>query len=260
MAPLPTLFVSHGAPTTIIDPDSPARTFLTGLGDKIDRPNAIVSITAHWVTGAPKVGAAAHPETIHDFYGFPQELYEMEYPASGNPSLAHEIDRLLREAGFDSRIDEKRGLDHGTWSPLKLMYPEADIPVVQLSVRRSDPAHHLALGQALVPLRNQGVLVMGSGSTTHNLGDFTYGSATAAPWAQAFEDWLRENLEAGDWEALVAYRREAPNGERAHPSEEHLMPLFAALGAAGENAKTETLHSGIEHGSIGMSAFAFSSP
>jgi len=260
MAPLPTLFVSHGAPTTIIDPDSPARTFLTGLGDKIDRPNAIVSITAHWVTGAPKVGAAAHPETIHDFYGFPQELYEMEYPASGNPSLAHEIDRLLREAGFDSRIDEKRGLDHGTWSPLKLMYPGADIPVVQLSVRRSDPAHHLALGQALVPLRNQGVLVMGSGSTTHNLGDFTYGSATAAPWAQAFEDWLRENLEAGDWEALVAYRREAPNGERAHPSEEHLMPLFAALGAAGENAKTETLHSGIEHGSIGMSAFAFSSP
>jgi len=259
MRALPTVFVSHGSPTTIIDKDSPARAFLSDLGERLGRPKAIVSVTAHWVTGTPKVGAAEHPETIHDFAGFPQELFEMQYPAPGDAELAGRVAQLLHEAGFDRRLDEGRGLDHGTWSPLKLMYPVADVPVVQMSVQRSDPRHHLALGVALSSLREEGILVLGSGSTTHNLGNFEYGSHDAMPWAVAFENWLAQTVEANDWETLLDYRANAPYGERAHPSEEHFMPMFVALGAAGENAVPEILHQGIEHGSIGMSAFAFNS-
>ncbi len=259
MRSLPTVFVSHGSPTTLIEQNSPARAFLSGLGERLGRPKAIVSITAHWVTGAPKVGAVEAPETIHDFAGFPQELFDMQYPARGDAELAGRVAQSLREAGFDSRLDERRGLDHGTWSPLKLMYPEADVPVVQMSVQRSDPRHHLALGAALSSLGEEGVLVLGSGSTTHNLGNFEYGGREAMPWAEAFENWLAQTIEANDWEALLDYRANAPYGERAHPSEEHFMPLFVALGAAGKRAVPEILHRGIEHGSIGMSAFAFNS-
>jgi len=260
MQSLSTLFVSHGSPTTIIERHSPARAFLAGLGDQFERPSAILSVTAHWVTGVAKVGATETPETIHDFYGFPEELFQMTYPAPGDAALAERVHGLLRSARIDTITDPERGLDHGTWAPLKLMYPEAEIPVAQLSVQRANAAHHVALGQALAPLRDEGVLILGSGSTTHNLSEFSLTNRDVSPKAKDFDDWLGDRIWAGDREALINYRAEAPHAEWAHPTDEHLMPLYVAMGAAGEKAVGRVLHQGIEHGNIGMSAFAFNSP
>jgi len=256
---LPSLFVSHGAPTLPLT-DAPARTFLAGLGTQFPRPKAILMISAHWDTEQPMVNAVAVNETIHDFSGFPRALYEMRYPAPGSTELAERVCDLLCAAGLASATDRKRGLDHGAWVPLSLMYPDADIPVVQLSVQSHlGPAHHLQLGRALAPLRAEGVLIIGSGSFTHNLMEFRGQplAATAPGWVTEFAEWCATALAEGRVCDLLTYRRLAPSAARNHPSEEHFLPLFVALGAGGEDAKATQLHTSATHGILRMDVFAF---
>lgn len=258
---LPSLFLSHGAPTLPLT-DSPARTFLAGLGDRLPRPNAILVISAHWETARPLVNAVVSNETIHDFYGFPRALYEMRYPAPGDPALAGRVAQLLQQFGLPCATDQGRGLDHGAWVPLLLMYPQADIPVLQLSVQPElGPKHHLAMGRALAQLRDEGILVIGSGSFTHNLAELRMRSAglddPAPPWVDAFADWVTDALRDGRVGDMLDYRRLAPFARNNHPSEEHFLPLFAALGAAGDNARAERLHSSATYSVLRMDVFAF---
>ena len=258
MAATPSVFVGHGAPTLILEP-APVRTFLAGLAD-IVQPKAIVVASAHWNTAVPTVGAAPAHETIHDFYGFPQPLYALRYPAAGDPVLARRVAGLLEDAGFTTAIDTARGLDHGAWAPLLLAWPDVDVPVVPLSIQASrGPDHHLAVGAALAPLRADGVLVLASGQATHNLADFRGQplDAEAAPYARAFDDWLADRLFAGDRAALVDYRSQAPEGARCHPTDEHLLPLFVALGAGGDGATARALHRSFTYGVLSMAAYAF---
>lgn len=252
------LFVSHGAPTMILE-DMPARAFLSGLGQAIARPRAIVAVSAHWETEAPQVSAAKRPETIHDFYGFPEALYRLNYPAAGAPGLAGSIVEHLNSAGFAAKADPARGLDHGAWAPLLLMYPEADIPVLQLSIQpQRDPAHHIAVGRALAPLRGDGVLVLASGSATHNLRGLDWQGRSGPPdWARDFDEWLARAVTAGDEDGLVNYRTTAPHAVQAHPRDEHLLPLFVAFGAAGAGAKGQRLHASFTHGGLSMAAYRF---
>ena len=249
----PSLFVSHGSPMLPFD-DCPARDFLRGLGQQIGRPRAIVVASAHWDTGTPEVNAVTESGTIHDFYGFARQLYDLRYPAPGDAALAGDI-----AARFRARIDSARGLDHGAWVPLLLMYPDADIPVVQISVQSfRDAAHHIALGRALADLRADNVLVMGSGGFVHNLRALDRGGVNAQgepEWSRAFADWTHGRLMARDDAALVAWREQAPHGAIAHPTPEHFLPLFVAYGAGGE--KTERLHASATYGSLRMDAYAF---
>ena len=254
----PSLFVSHGAPTLALDA-SPAAGFLRTLGPALGTPRAILVVSAHWDTPGFSVSAAERPRTIHDFGGFAPELYELRYPAPGAPELAQRVAELLGAAGIGCDVAAGRGLDHGAWVPLLLMYPEATIPVTQLSVSSSrGPAEHLAVGRALAPLRGEGVLVLASGSATHNLGQLAFGNPEPRAWAAEFEAWLAEKLAAGAVEDLVRYRSLAPNAAVAHPTEEHLLPLFVALGAAGERPKAEVLHSSFQFGTLSMACYAFS--
>ena len=258
MTVLPTLFVSHGSPMLLLQ-DIPARDFFAGLGASLPRPRAIVVASAHWLTDVPAVSTAAKPETVHDFYGFPAELYRVRYPAPGEPDLAREVLGQLRAAGFAAGESVEQGLDHGAWQVLALAYPDADIPVFQLSIQpEQDPAWHLAVGRALASLRQNGVLVIGSGSATHNLRELRRGqNDTTDDWAAAFDDWLAARIEAGDEQALVDYRRTAPNAVRAHPTDEHLLPLYVALGAAGPGARGRRLHASFTSGALSMASYAF---
>jgi 4,5-DOPA dioxygenase extradiol len=197
---------------------------------------------------------------VHDFFGFPPALYEIRYPAPGAPALAARVLELMSQAGLAATLDSRHGLDHGAWVPLRLLYPEADIPVVPISIQHAQgPAHHLAVGRALAPLREEGVLVIGSGSITHNLGDLRmgYGAEREAPYVRPFVDWVEQRLAAGDVEALLDYRRQAPFAQRAHPTDEHLLPLFVALGAAGLHPRAQRIDAGIDHGILAMDIYRF---
>lgn len=255
-ATLPSLFISHGAPTLLTD-RGPTRDFLAALGTNMERPQAIVCISAHWTAPTPMVASTPQPELIYDFGGFPDELYRMTYPAPGDPALAEQIAILLRNQGIGVGQDAARGLDHGAWVPLKLMYPHAEIPVVQLSVQpHLSPAHHLAMGAALRPLREQGVLILASGSATHNLRDF-FGRALDSPpqdYASEFDNWLGEAVSAGDRETLLDYVKKGPHALINHPTPEHFLPLFVAMGAGD---KGRVLHRAFTYGVISMAAFAW---
>jgi len=255
----PSLFLSHGAPTLPLT-DAAAAAFLGKLGGRLERPSAVLVISAHWETAQPTVNAVSRNETIHDFYGFPRPLYELRYPAPGAPDRATQIAELLQAAGFDCKTDERRGLDHGAWVPLLLMYPGADIPVLELSVQpQLGPAHHLRLGSALAPLRQDGVLIIGSGSLTHDLSEFR-GQGVNAPapaWVDGFADWFSARLREGRIDELLDYRRQAPYARKNHPTEEHLLPLFVALGAGGEEARCEPLHVSVMHAILRMDVYAF---
>ena len=257
---LPTLFVSHGSPMLAVE-DSPARRFLQGLARTLPEPRAILVASAHWESmGGPAVSLAQRPETIHDFGGFPQVLYGLDYPAPGAPELAEKAALLLERGGFTVGRSSHRGLDHGAWVPLMLMYPDADIPVTQVSILRgASPADHAALGLALAALREDGVLVIGSGSLTHNLYEFRGGpiDAPVPEWVSTFDTWMAEKLHASDRAALMNYRTQAPSAVRNHPTEEHLLPLFVAMGAAGEGAVAKRLHSSHEYGVLAMDVYAF---
>lgn len=251
---MPTVFLSHGAPTLILE-DTPARAFLASLGKQLPRPRAIVAVSAHWDTDVPAVSLARQPETIHDFYGFPDALYRLRYAAPGAPELAERVARLTGAAH-----DAHRGLDHGAWVPAMLGWPEADIPIFQLSVQPAQsPAHHIALGRKLSALRAEDILVMGSGSATHNLRALVRGGGDSEPepWAQEFDDWLAETVEKGDEAALADYRAQAPNAVDAHPTDEHFLPLHVAYGAAGEGARGRALHRSFTLGNLSMASYAF---
>ena len=256
---LPTLFLSHGAPLLPLM-DSPATSFMKSLAARVERPKAIVVASAHWETQAPEVNAVAVNDTIHDFYGFPRPLYELTYPAPGDPALAERVLGLLAEAGLPGTVDTHRGLDHGAWVPLLLAWPAHDIPVLQVSVQTHlGPAHHEKLGAALAPLRAEGVLIVGSGSFTHDLRRFR-GQAVDAPVqpdVTAFADWMDAAIQAGRHDDLLAYRTRAPHAVQNHPTDEHLLPLYVALGAAGTEAKPEHLHSSAQFSMLRMDAYAF---
>jgi len=259
----PTLFVSHGSPTVAID-RTPAHHFLRALGPRLGKPSAILCVSAHWETEVPALILAPRPPTIHDFYGFPDELYRLRYPAPGSPALAREVAAMLEAAGFEAILDPERGLDHGAWIPLLLMYPAADVPVVQLSVQTDlGPAHHLRLGEVLAPLRERNVLILGSGALTHNLRDAlgrmrAGATSTSEPtprWALEFAAWVEEVIARGDLEALADYRRRAPHAAYAHPTEEHFLPILVAAAAGG--GRGTKLHESFEFGSLAMSVYAF---
>jgi 4,5-DOPA dioxygenase extradiol len=256
---LPTLFISHGSPMHALDAGA-AGTAWARLAARLPRPRALLMISAHWETDRPALTESAQPETIHDFAGFPAPLYRIRYPAPGAPAVAARARALLQQEGFEVLSDPVRGLDHGAWSPLLHMYPDAGTPVVQLSVQTTrGAAHHLALGQALRPLATEGVLIVGSGHMTHNLRDRAPGGEAAPPlaYAQAFRDWIDARVQAGDLAALVDYRSLAPQARRAHPSEEHFLPLFVALGAAADDFRADRVYQGIESGALAMDSYCF---
>lgn len=255
----PAIFVSHGAPLLAIQP-GPAREFLSGLGRTLGRPKAILAVSAHWESGDAAVSAAARPETIYDFYGFPDELYRIAYPAPGAPELAARAKSLLGEKGIAARVHPTRGLDHGAWVPLMLMYPDADVPVTQLTVQTAlGPAHHFELGGALRGLRDEGVLILGSGGATHNLREFgRHPDGTAPPqWVTGFQDWLAQTIEGGKSDDLVRYRGLAPEAARNHPTEEHFLPLFVSAGAGSHGVAGKRIHRSHTFGVFAMDAYRF---
>ena len=260
-APLPAVFVSHGSPMHALEAGGTATgQAWSALGRRLPRPRAILVASAHWETERPALTGSERPQTMHDFYGFPQPLYEIRYPAPGAPALAARARALLSAAGIDARIDAERGLDHGAWTPLLYAYPRADVPVVQVSVQTPlGPRHHLALGAALAPLAREGVLIVGSGHLTHNLRELKSvrdtGVRRAAPYVSEFQEWVRALIEAHDYDRLADYRRLSPAGVRAHPSEEHFLPLFVALGAAGATARAERFVGHVEGGVLAMDAY-----
>ena len=259
MNKLPALFVSPGAPTMIIEP-APAREFLAGFGAAVGRPDAVLVLSAHWDTSAPAVSMAERPETIHDFFGFPQALYRLRYPAPGAPALAQRVAALLHEAGFEVARDPVRGLDHGAWVPMMLMYPQADIPVTQLSIQADlGPAHHHRLGRALAALREENVLILASGSTTHNLSFFRrYALSDPAPdWVNDFREWIAAAVAEGRDSDLLDYRRLAPHALENHPTDEHFLPLFAALGARSPDVPGRRVHASDTYGVLAMDAYRF---
>lgn len=258
----PALFVPHGAPTFALRPGA-AGAALARRAAHLPRPRALVVVSAHWDTPLPTVGTAARLDTIHDFYGFPAELYALRYPATGCPEAAREVVAALESAGLKVGTDATRGLDHGAWVPLRLMFPDADVPVIPLSLQaHSGPEHALRVGRALAPLRARGFLVVGSGNLTHNLRDY-FSAANAGgvvpDYVRTFADWMHARASAGDLAALVGYRRAAPDAYRAHPTEEHLLPFHVALGAAGEDWIAERFHAGIDDHVLAMDAYSFTS-
>lgn len=259
MSRMPALYVSHGSPMTALDPGQVGVRWAE-LGRSLPRPRAIVVASAHWLGRRPLVGAAAQPVTLHDFGGFPPPLYQIQYPAPGEPVLARRVAALLEQAGLAPVLEESRGLDHGVWVPLRFLYPDADIPVLPVSIQPGlGPAHQLALGRALAPLREEGVLLVGSGSITHNLHDWHagYGEGREAPYVRPFIQWIEQKLLQQDIPALLDYRRQAPFAERAHPTEEHLLPLFFAMGAAGAALGAQRIDAGVDLGFLAMDLYRF---
>ncbi|RZA30245.1 MAG: dioxygenase [Proteobacteria bacterium] len=256
----PLLFVSHGAPLFAIEPGLAGK-HLTELGRELPRPDAIVILSPHWMTrGEISVTASAAPATIHDFGGFPDALYQIQYPAPGAPALAAQIVEMLQEAGWKSRLDANRGLDHGAWVPLRYLVPDADIPVVQVSMPASlDTRDAWKLGQALKPLRDMNILIVASGSLTHNLYEFRGATPHGAQYVKDFAAWTAKTLASGDLDQLLDYKQYAPSAERAHPTDEHYLPLFIALGAAGETYETRVLEGGVTYGVLAMDSYLFSS-
>lgn len=250
---LPALFVSHGAPTFALAPRDLGER-LTELAAGWPRPRAVLVLSPHWVTRGLAVSTATQPETIHDFGGFPRPLYDLQYPAAGAPWLAERVQALLPDVALTAPA---RGLDHGAWVPLRYLYPQADVPVAQISLPwPTTPQALYALGQALAPLRSEGVLLLATGSLTHNLYHFDPDNLTVLPYAQAFVDWVADALARGDLDALLDYRRQAPGAAEAHPTDDHFLPLFFALGAGGL-AGVQRIEGGIWYGMLGMDSYVF---
>lgn len=255
----PVLFVPHGAPTFALEP-GPAGEALARAAAALPRPRAIVMVTSHWETAVPTLGCAPRLETIHDFWGFPEELYDIDYPAVSDRSIAQELFHLLDDHGFQPRLDDERGLDHGAWIPLRTMFPKADIPVIPLSIQTSQgPEYHFQLGEALASLPGKGILVVASGNITHNLRDFQMAlmqSSGTPAYVSRFADWIWERIAAGDTDSVIGYRQLAPSAVRAHPTDDHLLPLHVALGAAGPGYRAERLYSGIDNWVLAMDSYA----
>lgn len=257
MGKAPALFVSHGAPTFALEPGALGPR-LASLGRQLSGAAAILVVSPHWQTRNVSVLTTAKPATVHDFGGFDPALYTLHYRAPGQPQLAAEAMRLLTAAGFTVEADGGRGLDHGAWVPLRHLRPAADLPVFQVSLPFAlDTAGAVRLGQALAPLREHGVVIVGSGSMTHNLYEFRQSGTGEAAYARQFADWTREVIEAGQLDRLVAYRRLAPHAERAHPTEEHFLPLLVAMGAHDTDEPAQLIEGGITHGVLAMDSYAW---
>ena len=261
MTKLPTLFISHVAPTFALDPGVLGQK-LGALGRSLPKPRAVLVMSPHWMTDTLAVQTADHAPTVHDFGGFPAALYRLDYPAPTAPDLAAEVLARCQQHGIAAVAEANVGRDHGTWVPLLHLYPDADVPVIQLSLpATARPAALLALGQALSPLREQGVLIIGSGSMTHNL--YERGDGVRDGYAQTFADWVAQHAEAGEVAALLDYRRQAPFAVRAHPTDEHFLPLFFALGAAMPTATPPTaqrIAGQMQYGVISMDSLRFDPP
>lgn len=260
---MPSLFVSHGAPTLAIK-DGAARRFLQNLGAMMEKPRAILIMSAHHDgrgRGATIATSADH-KAVHDFGGFPKELYELSYSPPGFPDLAREVISALEHNSFDIFEDTSEEMDHGAWVPLLLMYPQADIPVIRISidVTRS-PEWHFRLGEALQEFRERGVLIMGSGSITHNLQEFFQGGyryEDLAPiWVTSFADWFANQIEQGNKPVVLEAVSKGPNGKRNHPSMDHILPLFFAMGAGGTNTLGLRLHQSTTYGVLSMDMYGF---
>jgi 4,5-DOPA dioxygenase extradiol len=254
----PALFISHGAPTFALQPGQLGPR-LTAVGRALPRPQAVLVVSPHWMTRGLRVATGAAPATVHDFGGFDPALYDIQYPAPGAPQLAQRTLAVLQAAGFAVQADPEQGLDHGAWVPLRFLYPDADVPVFQLSLPASwSPQQAYALGQALRPLRDEGVLVVGSGSLTHNLYEFRlHGDGSEAVYAREFAAWVRQVVEARDDARLQDTLAIAPHAKRAHPTTEHVLPLLVAAGAAYPDEAVATLEGGITYGVLAMDSFVF---
>lgn len=253
----PATFISHGSPMTALDADDFPRA-LRAFGESAHTARALVVVSAHWETpGGVRVTASEAPPLVYDFFGFPDALYRLTYPSPGAPALAEDIVSRLTDAGVPAVADASRGLDHGTWVPLRLAFPEAKLPVVQVSLPAWAPAPVVArMGEALRPLRSEGVLLMGSGSMTHNLRRFSRDKhAPVEAWAAEFDTWVAERLAARDFSGLLAWER-APQARAAHPSAEHFLPLFFVLGAALPEDRLTPVYEGFQHGTLSMRSFA----
>jgi 4,5-DOPA dioxygenase extradiol len=251
MSSMPALFLGHGSPMNAIEP-GPATKFWKTLAAELPRPKAILCISAHWLTRGTCVTTALHPETIHDFGGFPRALHEVQYPAPGSPSLAHRIQQLLSPVAVLE--DSQWGLDHGTWSLLLHMYPEADIPVVQLSLDvKLRNAEHYALASRLQALREEGVLILGSGNVVHNLQRLQSAAASPPPaWALEFETIVKAAILTGDHQALIEYQQIGDTARLAVPTSEHYLPLLYVLAQQRSGEAAKVPFTGIELGTISM--------
>jgi len=255
-APAAAVFVSHGSPTEALERDGFTEA-LVALGRRV-RPRAIAVVSAHWTT--PRglaVTAASRHRLIYDFGGFPSELYRLEYSAPGEPVLAQSIVGRLAAAGFAAALDPVRGLDHGAWIPLRIAWPGADVPVVQVSLPELPPDELFRVGEALGPLRDEGVLLLGSGGLVHNLMLLQWSDHDAAPqaWAAEFDAWIASHLAQGDVESVLDYRDRAPHAVRAAPTTEHIDPMFVVLGAARQGERPAPVFEGFHYGSLGMRSF-----
>jgi 4,5-DOPA dioxygenase extradiol len=262
MQTLPTLFLSHGSPMRAVEPGESGAAW-SAVARALPRPRAVLMVSAHWETSVPMVTANAKPETIHDFGGFPEALYRIRYPAPGAPDVAARVVDLLKASGITAGQDGCRGIDHGAWVPMLHMYPDHDVPVVQLAVQPGrDTAHHLSVGRALEPITREGVLVVGSGHVTHNLRDWmtTQGQRAPLAYAASFAGWLADTLARRDDDELLAYRERGPGAARAHPSEEHFLPIYVAWGAAGRDATAARVYAGYDGAALAMDAYAFTAP
>jgi len=253
----PALFVSHGAPTLALE-DSPSSRFLEQLGTRLEHPRAIVVVSAHWETREITLDLAPAPATIHDFGGFPRALYRLEYPAHIDSEVSAEVVRLLGAAGLETRQVSGRGLDHGVWTPLIRMYPQADIPLVNLSLPTAlGEAGLRSVGQALRSLRQSNVLILASGGYTHNLWEMQPDGSAPAPWATGFSAWVGERLESREDQQLDRWQQDAPHARTNHPSPEHFLPLFVALGAASDGVAAVKIHDDWRYGSLSMACWRF---
>ncbi|HLJ19469.1 MAG TPA: 4,5-DOPA dioxygenase extradiol, partial [Stellaceae bacterium] len=254
---MPAAFLGHGSPMNAIERNRYTEAW-RAFGAAVPRPRAILAMSAHWYINASAVTAMAAPKTIHDFYGFPEPLYQLSYHPPGAPALADRVGELLQKAEMAPAIDPARGLDHGAWWPLRSIYPKADVPVTQLAIQpRRDAAWHFRLGEALAPLRDENVLILASGGAVHNLRDLDRGNGATPAWARAFDDWLARTVEAGDTETLLDWETTAPEARRAHPTEDHLLPIFVAMGAAGRGVRGRRIHEAFSLGSLSLAAFRF---
>jgi 4,5-DOPA dioxygenase extradiol len=254
---MPSYFFAHGAPSIVLE-DNEYTQLLKNFKDHSPRPKAIVLFTAHWEETVQTVSAAETYETIYDFGGFQDELYEMTYPAKSDRSLSDQVHSLFLKHDIQSVLNERRGLDHGAWSVLKLLYPEADIPIVALSVNRNlNNEQQYRIGKALSELREQDVLIIGSGGTVHNLRRLNWQSEGIDVWAEQFDNWLQSKIESWDTEALFQYRELAPYAIDAVPTNEHFIPLLLAMGTGDTKRQAKLLHRSYQYGNLSLSCWQF---
>ena len=259
MLKAPSLFVSHGAPTFALESSSLVDKLAT-LGTQLDGIKAVLLVSPHWQSNQLEVMTTALPETIHDFYGFPAELYQIQYPVKGHPAFASEAANLLQKAGIDALLNASRGLDHGAWVPLMHLFPKAHVPAFQISLpHTASPQMACALGRALAPLKAQGVLILGTGGITHNLGHFMRRDVDLS-YVSQFGDWVRKAVTENRIEDLLNYRTLAPSALQAHPSDEHFLPLFVALGSRSPDEVLEVIEGGVSYDILCMDSYLWRVP